>query len=219
MNFHGISMLGPLVLQKVATLPVWSSADEGRLVYNLFDKKTYYANDSAWAEVSISTHTHAGVYLPVAGTAADSTLFASFPTSAYARTNAANSFSSTNNMQDNLLIRPEIKDYSETFVDCGTGGDYTFNLENGNNFERIVNNNAIFTFNNPPATGRVGSFTLMLINGASYSITWPTSVKWPNDVVPVLGANTTSLVDVLTFFTVNGGTRWYGNLSMKKLPI
>ena len=212
-------MMGPFWAQKVATLPTWSAADEARLVYSEFDKKYYQANNTRWVELSTGLHTHTGVYLPLGGKAADSNLLDGLDSTAFARLASANIFSSSQNLQDNLLIRPEIKDYSETFVDTGTGTDYTFNLENGNVFKRIVNGNSIFVFSNPPATGKVGSFSLFLVNGGSYSITYPSSVKWPNNIIPTLGANSTSLVDVLTFVTFNGGTRWYGNIAMKKLPI
>lgn len=212
-------MVGPFWAQKVATLPTWSATDESRLVYSQFDKKTYYANNTGWVEVSVGTHTHSGVYLPVGGKATDSELLDGVDSTSYARLDIANIFAATQNLQDNLLVRPEIKDYSETFTDTGSGSDYTFNLENGNIFKRVVNGNSIFTFSNPPATGKVGSFTLFLVNGGSYSITYPTSVKWPNNIVPVLGADSTSLIDVLTFVTFDGGTRWYGNVAMKKLPI
>lgn len=219
MRFHGVEMMGPFWAQKVATLPTWSAADEARLVYSEFDKKYYQANNTRWVELSTGLHTHAGVYLPVGGKAVDSELLDGINSTSYARLDIANTFAATQNLQDNLLIRPEIKDYSETFVDTGTGTDYTFNLENGNVFKRIVNGNSIFVFSNPPATGKVGSFSLFLVNGASFSITYPTSVTWPNGISPILGSNTTSLMDILTFVTFNGGVRWYGNVATKKLPV
>ena len=212
-------MMGPFWAQKVATLPTWSAADEARLVYSEFDKKYYQANNTRWVELSTGLHTHTGVYLPLGGKAADSNLLDGLDSTAFARLASANIFSSSQNLQDNLLIRPEIKDYSETFVDTGTGSDYTFNLENGNNFRRLINGNSIFTFQNPPSTGKIGSFSLFLVNGGSYSITWPSSVTWPNGITPTLQSNTTSLIDVLTFVTFNGGTRWYGNVVLKRLPV
>lgn len=219
MKFHGVEMMGPFWAQKVATLPTWSAADEARLVYSEFDKKYYQANNTSWVELSTGLHTHAGVYLPVAGKAADSELLDGVNSTSYARLDIANVFAAMQNLQDNLLIRPEIKDYSETFVDTGSGSDYTFDLENGNNFRRVINGNSIFVFQNPPATGKIGSFSLFLVNGGSYSITYPSSVTWPNGITPTLQSNTTSLIDVLTFVTFNGGTRWYGNVVLKRLPV
>ena len=51
MKFHGVDMQGDLLSERVSTLPSWSSADEGRLIYandvNLF----YYGTNVAWTEV------------------------------------------------------------------------------------------------------------------------------------------------------------------------
>lgn len=212
-------MMGPFWAQKVATLPTWSAADEARLVYSEFDKKFYQANNTGWVELSIGTHTHAGVYLPASGKAADSELLDGLDSTAYAKLAGGNMFVGTQNFSDGIIQKAEIKDYSETFTNCGTGGDYTFDLEFGNNFQRIVNATSTYVFSNPPTTGKIGSFSLFLINGGSYTINWPSSIKWPNNSVPVLGANTTSLVDILTFCTLNGGARWYGSLALSKLPI
>lgn len=217
MKFHGVEMIGPFWAQAVPTLPTWSASDEKRFIYNQFDKKFYYANNTGWVEVSQSTHTHAGVYLPVGGKAADSDLLDGLDSTAYAKITGGNTFTGTQNLSDGILQRPELKDYAETLVAAGSGQDYTFNLENGNTFVRTVTGSSIFTFSNPPVTGRVGSFTIILVNGASFPITWPNSVVWPNNISPTLQANTTSLADVITFFTLNGGTRWYGNLAIKKL--
>jgi len=46
--------------------------------------------------------------------------------------------------------------------------------------------------------------------GASgYTVTWPTSVDWPNATAPTLTA-TASAVDQFVFYTYDGGTTWYG---------
>jgi hypothetical protein len=63
------------------------------------------------------------------------------------------------------------------------------------------------TFTNPPATGSAGSFTLIVTNGASATLTWPTSVDWAGGTAPTL---TAAGVDILTFLTVDGGVIWYG---------
>ena len=64
-----------------------------------------------------------------------------------------------------------------------------------------------FTFSNPSATGRACSFTLILTNGGSQTVNWPSSVDWAGGDAPSL---TSSGVDVLTFTTVDAGTIWYG---------
>lgn len=50
--------------------------------------------------------------------------------------------------------------------------------------------------------------TLIMLQGGSYTVTWPTSVKWHGGTAPTLTTGT----DVLTFMTVNNGGTWYGAL-------
>jgi hypothetical protein len=107
-----------------------------------------------------------------------------------------------------------IRSYSDTAVVlANTGATPNLDLSQGNSFTATLNQNATFTFSNPP-TG-VCSFTLILSNDGTPSrvITWPISVKWPNSVIPPR-TTTASSTDVYTFLTVDGGTNWYGQLSL-----
>ena len=95
-----------------------------------------------------------------------------------------------------------------------TGSAPTINLANGTFVTATLNANATFaSFTNTPAT--TTSFTLFLTNDgtAGRTITWPANVNWPNATVPVrtTAANKT---DVYTFFTKDGGSNWYGVLSI-----
>ena len=94
-----------------------------------------------------------------------------------------------------------------------------FDLEDGNNFKRVMNTNATFGIINPPAFGKMGSCTLVLANAGSYSIIWPTSVVWSNNVTPTFKSISVSYVDVITLLTFNGGVRWYATVAIEKLPI
>ena len=50
--------------------------------------------------------------------------------------------------------------------------------------------------------------------GASgFTVTWPTSVDWPAGAAPTLTA-TASAKDIFVFTTRDGGTNWYGALSI-----
>jgi hypothetical protein len=84
----------------------------------------------------------------------------------------------------------------------------TVNLLTANNFTITVNSNATFTFSNPP-TGRAFGFTLALTNGGAHTITWPVNVEWASGTAPLL---TSSGVDILVFYTYDGGTSYYGFL-------
>ena len=108
------------------------------------------------------------------------------------------------NMADNVLQRPELKDYSETKVAMGAND---VDLSAGNVFTKTISGNQTLTFSNPPATGKGGAFTLILTNGGSATITFPTSVDWAAATAPTL---TAAGVDVLTFTTIDAGTIWYG---------
>ena len=93
-----------------------------------------------------------------------------------------------------------------------TGGAATINLNSGNFVTATLTGNCTWTFSNPNAGA--SSFTLLLYNdgAAGRSITWPAAVRWPNNTIPVR-TTTASRADVYTFFSVNSGATWYGNVA------
>jgi len=114
------------------------------------------------------------------------------------------------NFGDEQAIRPEIKDYSETVNAIGGtgGGTQDIDLTAGNVVTATVDTSTnTFTFSNPSASGRSCSFTLILTNGGSQTVNWPSSVDWKDGTAPTL---TSSGVDILNFMTVDAGTIWYG---------
>jgi len=120
------------------------------------------------------------------------------------KTDVAETRTASINMADNVLQRPELKDYSETKVAMGAND---VDLSAGNVFTKTISGNQTLTFSNPPATGKGGAFTLILTNGGSATVTWPASVDWAAATAPTL---TAAGVDVLTFTTIDAGTIWYG---------
>ena len=116
-------------------------------------------------------------------------------------------------MADQVVQRPEIKDYAESVNAIGGtgGGTQDIDLALGNVVTATVDTSAnTFTFSNPPTSGKSGSFTLILTNGGSQTVNFPASVDFAGGAAPSL---TTAGVDVLTFTTVDAGTRWYGFLA------
>jgi hypothetical protein len=114
------------------------------------------------------------------------------------------------NFSDEQAIRPEIKDYAETVNALGDvgGGTDAIDISAGNVVTATVSTaTQTFTFTNPSATGKACSFTLILTNGGSQTVNWPSSVDWAGGSAPSL---TSSGIDVLTFTTVDAGTIWYG---------
>lgn len=73
-------------------------------------------------------------------------------------------------------------------------------------FTKTITANTTFSFTNVPSDA-VCCVTLVLVNGGGYTITWPSSVKWTDNLPPDLTQNGT---DVLTFLTCTGGNVWYG---------
>lgn len=125
------------------------------------------------------------------------------------------------NFADLLLIRPEIKDYAETGSTPSISSNaITLDLETGNHF--VVSHNAnltTVTISNPPASGRIGSFTLWLTQDATggRTLTLPASCKPYGGSAPTL-TTTANALNILSFCTKDGGTTWLYNLSWTGTP-
>lgn len=125
-------------------------------------------------------------------------------------TNVAETRSASIDMDDNLLLQPELRDYTETVqamaaddVDCTAASVHT----------KSISVDTTLTFSNPPTAGKCASFTLILELTAFPTITWPTSVMWAySGTLPETSATGT---DIFTFMTTDGGTIWYGFLAGK----
>ena len=86
----------------------------------------------------------------------------------------------------------------------------TLNLRDGNSFLHDLTENVTYTFSNPAASGKASIFVLKIIQDSSArTITWPGSVDWAAATAPTLTA-TNNGVDVFVFFTIDGGTTYYG---------
>ena len=114
------------------------------------------------------------------------------------------------------IATPILTAPSETINAAGnTGTAQTLTLANGNVITSTLTGNCTFTFSTTGLSSGAYSFTLILANDATAgrTITWPASVKWPNATVPTR-TTAASKTDVYTFFTTDGGTSWFGNLSL-----
>jgi hypothetical protein len=74
-------------------------------------------------------------------------------------------------------------------------------------FTKTITGNSTFTVSNVPASGTSAAFVLELTNGGAFATTWWSGVQWASGLAPVL---TASGVDVLGFYTINGGSTWRG---------
>lgn len=82
----------------------------------------------------------------------------------------------------------------------------TIDVSLGYCFTKTITAATTFVFTGVPSNA-AARFSLVLTNGGSQTVTWPSSVKWSGGANPALAA---SGVDVFTFFTADGGTTWYG---------
>lgn len=115
------------------------------------------------------------------------------------------------NYQDNVLKRPVLVDYAEeTNTVASSSNVITLDLATGNNFETVLTEN-ITTINmtNPPASGKVGSFTWRITQDSSArTLTFAAAVKWAGDDAP--DVSTVDSLHLLVFSTFDGGTTWIG---------
>ena len=119
----------------------------------------------------------------------------------------------TLSLADNTLSRPNFLDYGEvTNAIGGTGGGtQDIDLTAGNSVSATVDTSTnTFTFSNPTASDEMCGFVLTLTNGGSQTVNWPASVDWAGGTAPTL---TTSGVDILVFYTIDGGTIWHGMIA------
>ena len=77
-------------------------------------------------------------------------------------------------------------------------------LATGNYFTKTISGATTFTVSNVPASGTVGAFILELTNPGT-AVTWWSGVKWVGGTQPTW---TGTGVDVLAFYTHDGGTTW-----------
>ena len=120
------------------------------------------------------------------------------------------------NITGGTVASTQLQAYTETCTTVGTvsTSTYNINLALSNVFDITLGNNVTFTFTNAPSSGILKSVTVILRQDATGNRTATFSgAKYTDGNLPVLstGANQ---VDVLTFFTVNGGSFWFGTFAM-----
>lgn len=225
---HGVDTKIPKTLATAANQFLVSSAASNWVVKTIAQVKELlglgsaaYTESSAYApssHISVSASTSAKGHVQlIDSVSSTSTTTAATPNSvkqAYDKANAAlpksgGSMSGELNIQDNLLTRPYIKDYAESHVaSTGVSGTKTLDITTGNVFDLTLSGATTLAFSNPAASGRACSMTVIIrMPSTLYAVTYPSSVKWDGDKVPELKAGK---VAILTFVTVNGGSRWYG---------
>jgi len=105
----------------------------------------------------------------------------------------------------------KVSAYGEEYTSL-SGTSVTVDCRSGNNFALTTSGNTTFTFSNAPTSGTAFGFTLKLTSGGSHTITYPNSVDFAGATAP--DAPASGETDVLVFYTVDGGTNWYGALAI-----
>ena len=110
--------------------------------------------------------------------------------------------------------------YADTVVALGnTGASQTITCTSGNVFTATLTGNCTFTLASAIATGS-SSFTLILTNDgtAGRTVAWSGGTfRFPNGSASLARTTTAGATDIWVFFTPDGGTTWYGNISMKNM--
>jgi len=105
--------------------------------------------------------------------------------------------------------------YSEGVVTATVStSTYNLDLSTSNIFNITLGTNVTFTFTNAPASGTAQNATVILRQDATGNrLATFTNAKYTDGTAPVLstGANQ---IDVLTFFTINGGSFFFGTFAM-----
>lgn len=114
------------------------------------------------------------------------------------------------------LTNKQWQAYNETVTTVGTVSTTTYNIDLSlsNIFDITLGNNVTFTFTNPPTSGISRNCTVILRQDATGNrLATFTNAKYTDGTAPILstGANQ---IDVLTFFTLNGGSFWFGTFAM-----
>ena len=164
--------------------------------------------------------------LPVAvgGTGATTAADALTALGAYPATNPNGYTSSTGDvtltgtqtLTNKTIKNSTLESYQEKVQVVGTVSTSTYNIDlsQANIFDITLGANVTFTFTNPPASNFSKPTTIILRQGsAGNRLATFTGARYTDGIVPVLSTGINQ-IDVLTFFTLNGGSFWFGTFAM-----
>ena len=129
------------------------------------------------------------------------------------------------NFNNNKLISPQFKGYSETLKALGTvSTPITISMSDGNVQSLTLPGSSITVVNlsaTGTAAGRAHSVTLFITQGAgggatidwsNNTVAWPTAEGISAPAGPTL-STTAGVTDIITLYTLDGGSTWYGVLA------
>jgi len=157
---------------------------------------------------------------PIAGSVTGSAATASSATTAGTVTTAAQGNITSVGTLTGLTVDGQfnLKEINETVTALGnTGTAKTIDLTLGTIFTATLNGNVTFTVTNSNAAS---SFVVKLTNDSSSGrfVAWSGGTfHFPGGASGPTRSEGANDVDVWVFFTVDGGTNWYGNIAMADL--
>jgi hypothetical protein len=98
-------------------------------------------------------------------------------------------------------------------VTANTSTAYTIDISDNVYFNLTLTGNCTFTFPTGLTSGELAQFWIYLKQDSTggRSVTWPSSVKWPMNVVPSLDT-TLSTMSIVYFSSLGSDSRWYGQV-------
>lgn len=132
-----------------------------------------------------------------------------------------NTIIASNMVIGGTINTPKFRAYTEAVnvVNSITSASYNIDLSQGNIFDLTVNTNITFTFTNPPPVGAMMTSTVILRqDDTGNRLCTFTNSRYTDNEVPVL-TTLPNKADVLTFFTVSGGSYYFGSLAMANVSL
>jgi hypothetical protein len=124
------------------------------------------------------------------------------------------------NITGGTIASTQLQRYQETVtIVTPSAGTATLDLSTANVFQvTLTASTTALAFSNPPSSGVSLSITLIVVQDATGGrlLTYPASCKFTDAVNPVL-STTGNRTDVITFFTVDGGTTYFGGQALANL--
>ena len=85
----------------------------------------------------------------------------------------------------------------------------SLDLEQGTFFTTTLTASDVLTFDNPPSSNVVVTFSVEVSADGPYSVSWPAAVEWESGITPSIDTDGTAL---FTFYTSDGGVTYRGTL-------
>jgi hypothetical protein len=124
--------------------------------------------------------------------------------------------SGTTIIDDSRVVNDaKLQAYKEKIVSVGTVTTNTnLDLSLGNLFDVTLGGNVTFTFTNPPGSGFSQPATIILRqDGTGNRTATFTGALYTDGQLPQLSSGAND-IDVLTFFTLDQGSSWFGTFAM-----